>query len=1178
MLFSREIRILLGLIVLGAVLFGAYVYVLPHLGFNTDVSDPVRSAYNANEFNAAIASAERLLAQNPYDTETLLMLATAWAQRGVIEYNALEYAPQAIEVAQRVLIREPENAEAHRIIGYAYETQGLYDLAQETYETAFALAKNTGLLHLDMGRLLEKIGNHEEAYAHYLEAAAAGVDPGRTYVNLGRMQIADGNLLEAKESLARAFARADNVRVKAEAAYLLGTTHLLEEGYDDALEFMHQSVETDATFALAYIGRAHVSIGMLATLSGEAERTATIQSALNDIERALILNGNQTAAYVLLARILDGIGTEEDAANVYRRAQEVLVHDTTLTASTRSELEKLISEELEDAPLAEPITRTEPTGLFGVSPRALIAGGGGGGGGCFISDTDVTLADGTTKAIQDITIGDRVIGQDGSINTVTDTYQPLLGDRPLYSINNTEAFVTGGHPFLDTDGHWRAIDTEEAKRDNPTLTVLPLTVGDTIVTTDGTLTVTSITATAADPETQLYNFRTDNTNTFIADGFVVHNKDGGGGGGGGVGGGVGVINFVGINFDICNGVPNCGITLPPVTPPASGGSTVAGSCSVPTTPPPAPVVEMPPPQNYTVAERTFKPGQRSALAFGFLGGNKIVGCNPKTSTSQAGRPGGIRRTTTFSPCYPDNATADFICKGHGWEWGVQSIKTSDSLVEAAYAFTGTRWKMYGEESSSLPIGRFGQNRNLTPAPKETPQIQSVTCNAPPQGSFFIAGNACAGGQCHWGNNPATPILKQHNDDAATYFCRLKGYETFVSYESRPKASAVQGHVLAKVSPYPPITQMTPAQIMAAAQSEVRVWLGDTSCTSNCWYRLGFVSCKLPTVAPTPPPVVNNPPASCEVPEAGGGEEGVEDTAMTITVNKAQDACYLNEQYVLRLRGTDPQRDKVRYAIDWDADGFVDEYVPAQGYVDSGVEREAGYVFTEEVDMTVQVRTEDQSGNFSEWSETITFSCADNRAPGVPQVSSGQCIPDEPHTFSIETVHPAGKSVYYEIDTNQNGVSNQRIPASGTVAPGVVQTVQYTFPQGLYAFNVRAVDTDSIASSWRIVGGMCGVDASVCPSCTVGTPEITLHAQPSLVTPGQTTQLSWSISGLNTIEACSISGTNGHTVSWETISSTLGQTTLPITGQTTYTLTCGFAGLGNLTKQVTIFLTPAWQEF
>lgn len=1026
MLFSREIRILLGLIVLGAVLFGAYVYVLPHLGFNTDVSDPVRSAYNANEFNAAIASAERLLAQNPYDTETLLMLATAWAQRGVIEYNALEYAPQAIEVAQRVLIREPENAEAHRIIGYAYETQGLYDLAQETYETAFALAKNTGLLHLDMGRLLEKIGNHEEAYAHYLEAAAAGVDPGRTYVNLGRMQIADGNLLEAKESLARAFARADNVRVKAEAAYLLGTTHLLEEGYDDALEFMHQSVETDATFALAYIGRAHVSIGMLATLSGEAERTATIQSALNDIERALILNGNQTAAYVLLARILDGIGTEEDAANVYRRAQEVLVHDTTLTASTRSELEKLISEELEDAPLAEPITRTEPTGLFGVSPRALIAGGGGGGGG--------------------------------------------------------------------------------------------------------------------------------------------------------VGGGVGVINFVGINFDICNGVPNCGITLPPVTPPASGGSTVAGSCSVPTTPPPAPVVEMPPPQNYTVAERTFKPGQRSALAFGFLGGNKIVGCNPKTSTSQAGRPGGIRRTTTFSPCYPDNATADFICKGHGWEWGVQSIKTSDSLVEAAYAFTGTRWKMYGEESSSLPIGRFGQNRNLTPAPKETPQIQSVTCNAPPQGSFFIAGNACAGGQCHWGNNPATPILKQHNDDAATYFCRLKGYETFVSYESRPKASAVQGHVLAKVSPYPPITQMTPAQIMAAAQSEVRVWLGDTSCTSNCWYRLGFVSCKLPTVAPTPPPVVNNPPASCEVPEAGGGEEGVEDTAMTITVNKAQDACYLNEQYVLRLRGTDPQRDKVRYAIDWDADGFVDEYVPAQGYVDSGVEREAGYVFTEEVDMTVQVRTEDQSGNFSEWSETITFSCADNRAPGVPQVSSGQCIPDEPHTFSIETVHPAGKSVYYEIDTNQNGVSNQRIPASGTVAPGVVQTVQYTFPQGLYAFNVRAVDTDSIASSWRIVGGMCGVDASVCPSCTVGTPEITLHAQPSLVTPGQTTQLSWSISGLNTIEACSISGTNGHTVSWETISSTLGQTTLPITGQTTYTLTCGFAGLGNLTKQVTIFLTPAWQEF
>jgi|GEM_PF-6320270 len=170
-----------------------------------------------------------------------------------------------------------------------------------------------------------------------------------------------------------------------------------------------------------------------------------------------------------------------------------------------------------------------------VPERALAVGDGGGGAGCFISGTEIRLSDGTVKNIEDIKIGDQVIGQNNSVNTVIDTFTPRLGDRTLYKLNDSEAFVTGGHPFLGTDGAWHAINIAEALKENPTLVVVPLIVGDNVITESGTLLIASITATTNSPDTALYNFHTDNTNTFIADSFVVHNKGGGGGGAGALG-------------------------------------------------------------------------------------------------------------------------------------------------------------------------------------------------------------------------------------------------------------------------------------------------------------------------------------------------------------------------------------------------------------------------------------------------------------------------------------------------------------------------------------------------------------------------------------------------------------------------------------------------------------------
>jgi len=157
-------------------------------------------------------------------------------------------------------------------------------------------------------------------------------------------------------------------------------------------------------------------------------------------------------------------------------------------------------------------------------------------GSCFIAGTKITMADGTTKNIEDIIVGDKVKGYKGD-NEVIKLDPTLLGERKLYSFNNTEHyFFTSEHPFM-TDEGWKSIKPEKTKeRDGIELYNQlkgELKVGDKLITENGLLEITDIKSKDIEsPKTPLYNFNVSNDNSYIADKYVVHNKGGGGGGGG----------------------------------------------------------------------------------------------------------------------------------------------------------------------------------------------------------------------------------------------------------------------------------------------------------------------------------------------------------------------------------------------------------------------------------------------------------------------------------------------------------------------------------------------------------------------------------------------------------------------------------------------------------------------
>ncbi len=159
-------------------------------------------------------------------------------------------------------------------------------------------------------------------------------------------------------------------------------------------------------------------------------------------------------------------------------------------------------------------------------------------GGCFTAGTLIAMADGTSKPIEQVTVGDRVLGRRGRVNRVLGIDRLVLGERPLFALNDGPAFVTAGHPFLTEDG-WKAIDPAATAVSGSRLRVGRLTLGDRLVRPilagdaedDGTgkvwaaaVPLQRLVGHPADPATPLYNLRLSGDQSHIANDIGVHIK------------------------------------------------------------------------------------------------------------------------------------------------------------------------------------------------------------------------------------------------------------------------------------------------------------------------------------------------------------------------------------------------------------------------------------------------------------------------------------------------------------------------------------------------------------------------------------------------------------------------------------------------------------------------------
>ena len=171
------------------------------------------------------------------------------------------------------------------------------------------------------------------------------------------------------------------------------------------------------------------------------------------------------------------------------------------------------------------------------------SGSGCGGGTCFLAGSLVVMADRSFRKIEDVQIGEYLMGAFGESNRVIAKDNPIVGDRYMYNIND-EHVTCDDHPHVSPDKKFYSCDVDAICNvwgefflcslgdgstlmlrnqglDNPRDRIKQLTEGVELLHIDGSKKVTSVKKQTYDPNTRLYNFVLGGSHTYYVNGYCV---------------------------------------------------------------------------------------------------------------------------------------------------------------------------------------------------------------------------------------------------------------------------------------------------------------------------------------------------------------------------------------------------------------------------------------------------------------------------------------------------------------------------------------------------------------------------------------------------------------------------------------------------------------------------------
>ncbi len=294
-------------------------------------------------------------------------------------------------------------------------------------------------------------------------------------------------------------------------------------------------------------------------------------------------------------------------------------------------------------------------------------------------------------------------------------------------------------------------------------------------------------------------------------------------------------------------------------------------------------------------------------------------------------------------------------------------------------------------------------------------------------------------------------------------------------------------------------------------------------------------------------VTNQPPA---VPSISGPTTGVTSSSYNFT-----------------FTGTDPNNDQIRYGVDWDNNGTVNQWVPSSGYVVSGqsqiTSRSWGSVGT----YTFRVLAQDSNGSNSGWrNHTITIGnptpqCAD----GIDNDGDGQIdLVDPGCSGGADTTESPNPQCSDGINNDSDSWTDYPNDPGCISASDTTESPNPQCSDGIDNNGNGEIDYPADLTCSSISDNNEEVAATAALSLTA----------PSLVQPNASVTLSWSAANVQA-DSCILTGTNGN--SWNLTGSSGTRTSSVLTNETVFTLMCTNLNSDAVSVTATVRITPSFEE-
>lgn len=312
----------------------------------------ILNQFNTNNLDGAITAAQKMTQDKSTLKSVLafLQLANAYVQKANFATSAVdqkEYGDKALDAARQVLLVDPQNEEAYRVTGYAYEVMQDFPNAEKNYTKALELNPKFDLALSNRGHLYELMGNREKAFADYNDAYAMNPSNDFTQLNLGRYYFTAGQNDQAIPFLHGAIQSSQNIRVRATAHEVLGNIYFSTGSSSKALSEFNASIATDASYPDSYFDRA-----FLALASEDKENalgaTSTHTAIIEDIRQGLTLNPAKAFGYFLMG-ITNYSTDKTKAVENYEKALTLVDADVTVIGENKKILKQDIKVQLDEA-------------------------------------------------------------------------------------------------------------------------------------------------------------------------------------------------------------------------------------------------------------------------------------------------------------------------------------------------------------------------------------------------------------------------------------------------------------------------------------------------------------------------------------------------------------------------------------------------------------------------------------------------------------------------------------------------------------------------------------------------------------------------------------------------------------------------------------------------------------